>query len=92
MLSFKLEIVSPTGSLFSGNVASCSLPTKQGRVTILANHAEYIFLLAEGNIDFIEESELFNLTASSLEDNQTIKVNSGVAEVSKDKVVVLVST
>jgi F-type H+-transporting ATPase subunit epsilon len=48
MRSFHLEIVTPDGSEFSGEVESLLVRTDDGDVEILAGHAEYLATVATG--------------------------------------------
>lgn len=45
-----LEIITPQGNLFSGEVISASLPGKAGRFTILNHHAPIVSVLEAGKV------------------------------------------
>ncbi|MDR1942210.1 MAG: ATP synthase F1 subunit epsilon [Endomicrobium sp.] len=50
MNSFVLEILSPDGSAFKGNVYSVSLPTSAGIITVLPGHTNLVTKLKHGEI------------------------------------------
>jgi len=77
---YKLDILSPQGSIFSGNVKQATVPTTSGLITILAGHASLITILSKGDIEVV------------LEDNsiKSFTVIDGFLEVS-DNVVSVIS-
>lgn len=54
---FKLDILSPEGSVFSGEVSQMTLPTETGILTILADHADIITKLSSGQVEIEQEGE-----------------------------------
>ncbi|WP_080904717.1 F0F1 ATP synthase subunit epsilon [Parabacteroides sp. Marseille-P3160] len=48
----RLDILSPEGSLFGGNVDSVTLPGVVGSFTVLKNHAPLISALQAGKIKY----------------------------------------
>lgn len=54
---FKLDILSPEGSVFSGEVSQMTLPTETGVLTILADHADIITKLSSGQVEIEHEGE-----------------------------------
>jgi F-type H+-transporting ATPase subunit epsilon len=50
MNAFTLEILSPEGSAFKGNVSSVSLPTFAGVITVLPGHTNLVTKLRQGEI------------------------------------------
>ncbi len=50
MHTFKLKILTPDKKLFEGEVASFTVPTQSGEITILKNHAPLITLISIGEI------------------------------------------
>lgn len=76
---YKLDILSPQGSAFSGNVISASFPTTSGIITILAGHTALITVLSAGDI----EIQLDN------GEQKTIAVSGGFLEVSDNMVSVI---
>lgn len=78
----KLEIVSPNGKVFDGNVSSLSVPTTDGRITVLPNHMQLVTLISKGDLVY------------KTEDNkeEILKVIDGVLEIRKGKVVAIVHT
>ncbi len=75
----QVEILTPDRPLYSGNADVVSLPGINGNFQILENHAPIIANLGKGS-----------LTIKSGSDTQTFEINSGLVEVLKNKVVVLV--
>ena len=54
---FKLDILSPDGSVFSGDISQVTLPTESGILTILADHADIITKLSSGQVEIEQEGE-----------------------------------
>lgn len=73
----KLEIITPEQVYFSGEVASVTLPGKNGSFTVWENHAPIISSLAAGKISYKVNNQDFELT-----------VDGGFAEVNKNVVTV----
>jgi F-type H+-transporting ATPase subunit epsilon len=80
MEKFKLEILTPNGSIFNGDVVSVTLPGEEGEFGVLAHHSSLTTLLEAGVID-IEKGD------KSVE---SILINWGVVQVDEEKVIVLV--
>ena len=49
-----LEIVSPQGIIFEGNINQVTLPTINGAITVLPHHAALFTKLAEGEVEVTE--------------------------------------
>lgn len=73
----KLEIITPEQVYFSGEVASVTLPGKNGSFTVWENHAPIISSLAAGKISYKSNNQDLELT-----------VDGGFAEVNKNVVTV----
>lgn len=73
----KLEIITPEQVYFSGEVASVTLPGKNGSFTVWENHAPIISSLAVGKISYKANNQDLELT-----------VDGGFAEVNKNVVTV----
>ena len=58
-----LEIISPTGVLFQGEVARVSLPGTVGSFTVLQDHASLLSTLAAGEIEYESQGEVKKLAA-----------------------------
>ena len=80
MDTFKLEILTPNGEIFNDEVVSVVLPGKEGEFGVLAGHASLTTLLEAGVVDVEKEDKSV----------ESIVIDWGVAQVSEDKVVVLV--
>ena len=48
-----LEIVSPQGIIFQGDVEKVSIPTYSGQITVFPHHAPLFTKLGEGEVDLI---------------------------------------
>ena len=60
MKEYKLEIITPDGPFFEGEVQSLVLRSALGDVCILANHADYLTAIEYGNVKIkTAESERF---------------------------------
>ncbi|MDD2905196.1 MAG: ATP synthase F1 subunit epsilon [Sulfurimonas sp.] len=80
MDKFKLEILTPNGSIFSDNVVSVVLPGEEGEFGVLAHHASLTTLLEAGVVDVEREDKSV----------ESILINWGVVQVDEEKVIVLV--
>lgn len=56
MSSFRLQIVTPDGSVFDGQAEALRLRTSEGYVSIRAGHADYIAALDIGMVTVTENS------------------------------------
>jgi F-type H+-transporting ATPase subunit epsilon len=74
-----IEILSSSGTIYSGQVSSVSVPGIAGSFTILKDHAPILSLLSSGEV-YVEAK-----------DNQkfSFQVTGGVVEVKKNRIVVL---
>lgn len=57
MSSFRLQIVTPDGSLFDGEAEALRLRTTEGYVSIRAHHADYIAALEIGMVSVTQNGE-----------------------------------
>jgi F-type H+-transporting ATPase subunit epsilon len=82
MNNLQVEIISITGSLFSGKCQMVVLPTLSGEVGIMQNHESIISLLTEGEIKiYFSENNLEN----------SFKITGGFAEIENhNKLLVLI--
>ncbi|MFA7675261.1 MAG: ATP synthase F1 subunit epsilon, partial [Endomicrobiia bacterium] len=55
--TFKLDILSPEGSIFSGQVTLANCPTLSGQITILAGHTSLITKLSSGEVEIEQDGE-----------------------------------
>jgi len=79
MNTFELEILSPEGSSFKGNVVSATFPTAAGEITVFAGHVNLVTKLVEGEIIIRPEKE----------DEKKIIVSGGFMEIFAGKVNVI---
>jgi len=80
MDNLKLEILTPNGEIFNGEVVSVVLPGEEGEFGVLARHASLTTLLEAGVIDIEKEDKSV----------ESILINWGVVHVDEEKVIVLV--
>ena len=80
MEKLKLEILTPNGSIFHGEVVSVTLPGEEGEFGVLAHHASLTTLLEAGVIDIEKEDKTV----------ESVLINWGVVQVDEEKVIVLV--
>jgi F-type H+-transporting ATPase subunit epsilon len=80
MDTFKLEILTPNGVIFDGEVVSVTLPGEEGEFGVLAHHSSLTTLLTSGVIDIEIEAKKV----------ESVLINWGVVQVDEEKVVVLV--
>ena len=79
MNTLKLEIVTPSGPIFNGDVAEVTLPGEEGEFGVLPEHASLTTLLSAGVIDFVKEDKV----------TESVVINWGHVQVGENKVVVL---
>jgi F-type H+-transporting ATPase subunit epsilon len=79
MDTLNLSIVTPNGSIFSGNVKSVTLPGKEGEFGVLPGHASLVSALSVGVI-VIEKKEAV----------EAVAINWGYVKVNEESVSVLV--
>jgi len=60
MSSFRLQIVTPDGSVFDGEAEALRLRTTEGYVSIRAQHADYIAALEVGIVSVTQNGEMKN--------------------------------
>jgi len=77
---FKLEILTPNGEIFSGDVISVILPGEEGEFGVLAGHSSLTTLLETGVVDVEKEDKSV----------ESIVINWGVVQVDEGKVIILV--
>lgn len=75
----QIDIITPDKELFSGNGSSVIVPGIDGSLGILENHAPLITALKKGQVKIID--------AEGAE--RHFDINGGVAEVIKNKVIIL---
>ena len=75
----KLEIISPSEVMFSGDVEAVTLPGVAGKFTVLKNHASLISALKEGKVRFLQAGEESNL-----------EIRGGLADIDLNKIAVCV--
>ena len=75
----KLEIITPSSTLFTGEVTLVQLPGLDGLFEILKSHAPLVSALKEGRVKVVDDKnqELF------------FDIRGGVVEVSHDKILLL---
>ncbi len=76
--SFTLEIISPQGLVFHGEAESVSIPSFNGRITILPHHMPLFTKLEEGEVDITQAGK-----------PTTIVISGGFLEVKSNEVHIL---
>jgi F-type H+-transporting ATPase subunit epsilon len=91
-----LEIVSPEGHLFKGNVTSVAVPGVNGEFQMLNNHANIVSILAQGSIkiavaDYRNVAELGSRFVKSDKDQKILlPIESGTLELKDNRIIILV--
>lgn len=75
-----LEVITPMGRVFAGDVKSITLPGAEGEFGVLPEHASLVSLLSAGVIDIIKSDEKL----------ESIAIDWGYAQIAANKVIVLV--
>ena len=75
----KLEIITPSSTLFTGEVSLVQLPGIDGLFEILKSHAPLVSALKEGRVKVVDDKN----------QEQFFDIRGGVVEVSQDKVLLL---
>ncbi len=74
-----LEIITPEGTVFSGEIKLIRVPGTKGSFEVLQNHAPLISTLEKGNIKVVEKSDK----------ESHFDINGGVIEVRDNTIIVL---
>lgn len=91
-----LEIVSPEGHLFKGEVTSVTVPGINGEFQMLNHHANIVSILAEGTIkigvaDFKSNTSFNDKFVKSDKDQKfLLAIKSGTLEMNDNKIIILV--
>lgn len=75
-----LEVITPMGRVFAGDVKSITLPGAEGEFGVLPEHASLVSLLSAGVIDIQKNDEKL----------ESIAIDWGYAQIAGNKVIVLV--
>lgn len=75
----KLEIITPSSTLFTGEVSLVQLPGIDGLFEILKSHAPLVSALKEGRVKVVDDKN----------QEQFFDIRGGVVEVSHDKILLL---
>lgn len=78
----KFEIVTPERVVYLGDVLQVTVPTKQGEITVLANHIPLVSTLQAGVLEIMTPEGK----------REVLSLSGGFLEVLKDKVVILADT
>jgi len=77
----QLEIITPTKTIFQGEVESATFPGSKGSFQVLNNHAALISSLTKGKVKYKENDR-----------EHELMVEGGVVEVRKNQIVLLVES
>ncbi len=89
----KLDIVTPEGALFSGEIEAIVVPGVNGTFEMLNNHAPIVAILTEGNVrikgqNLVVADEVAN--KFKYEQNEIIlPIHSGTVEMKNNQVILL---
>ena len=75
----KLEIITPSSTLFTGEVSLVQLPGIDGLFEILKSHAPLVSALKDGRVKVVDDKN----------QEQFFVIRGGVVEVSHDKILLL---
>ena len=78
-MPMRLEIITPSSTLFTGDVTLVQLPGIDGLFEILKSHAPLVSALKEGRVKVVDNEDK----------TQFFDIRGGVVEVSKDKILLL---
>ena len=78
--NLSVNIVSPSGEIFSGEAKSVQVPGEIGQMTILPKHAAILSTLVNGEISVTTDDD--NIT--------DFEINSGFIENSNDKLTIII--
>lgn len=79
MATMKCEIITPNGAIFSGDIASVTVPGSEGEFGVLPEHAALVSLLSGGVIE-IEKAD---------KSKELVAINWGHIKVDEGKVTIL---
>jgi F-type H+-transporting ATPase subunit epsilon len=83
-MNLNLKILTPTGSLFEGEVNSVLIPSVKGQTGILPEHAGYVTALEEGVVEVKSSGadKDFPITGGfcTVEENQVIILADGITQ------------
>jgi len=74
-----IEVLTPEGKVFAGNILSVSVPGGKGRFEVLNNHAPLLSSLNKGKVSIIKEDK----------EEYKFDISSGFIEVLDNKVALL---
>lgn len=80
MQTFRLEVITPSGLIFDGEVKSITVPGEEGEFGVLAQHVALTTMLKAGVID-IEKAD---------KSSESIVINWGSIQITQKEVVILV--
>lgn len=75
----KLEIISPSEIMFSGDVDAVTLPGVSGKFTVLKNHASLISVLTQGKVRYLQQGV-----------EESLDIRGGLADIDLNKIAVCV--
>lgn len=89
MSNMILEIVTPEGSVFNGEIKEATLPGEEGEFGVLPEHASLLSLLGTGVISIVkadgsEEGVVIDGGYVKVEENKTLCVVDGAVSISGD--------
>ncbi len=91
METIHIEIVTPQGLIYEGNIKSATLPGSEGEFGILPNHASLVTLLKAGVIEIVKEDDAVEMIAINwgyikVDENKTTILADGAVAISGTEV------
>jgi len=89
----KLDIVTPDGALFSGEINSLMVPGINGAFEMLNNHAPIVAILQAGDVrikaDTFDIDDAVKERFTVADGEAVLSINSGTVEMKNNKVILL---
>ena len=78
----KMEIVTPTGTVYTGDVVSCQVPGMEGSFQVLLGHTALLSAVRIGAVKIVDEKN----------SPQWMSITEGFCQVDEDKIIILTDT
>jgi F-type H+-transporting ATPase subunit epsilon len=91
MKTFNLQILTPNKKIFTGEIISLIVPTKEGQLTILNNHTPIVSVLGIGETKITTSPDLFLNKGEEQNNEKNFYLQGGVLEVKQSGEVVLLA-
>lgn len=78
----KMEIVTPTGTVYTGDVVSCQVPGMEGSFQVLSGHTALLSAVRIGAVKIVDEKN----------SPQWMSITEGFCQVDEGKIIILTDT